>query len=1118
MSDSDRSPPSTLPGRLGGEGNSRAAASRESLDLLVETGRIGTFDWLIPEGRVIWSPALERMHGYGPGEFAGTAEAYFAEIHPDDRERVGGLIQEVFEGRREHHMEYRIVRPDGTELWVEGRGVLQRDAEGRPARLVGVCTDIADRKRAEAALRESEARYRALVEASTQIVLSADERGINAPSPSWEAFTGESWPAYRGAGALGAVHPDDRDPLTAAWAGALADRLALETSCRLRRADGVYRRVQCRGLPVRSADGRIREWVGAVTDIEDQQQAEAALHFLADASAALGSSLEYETTLRTVARLTVPAIADWCTIDLAEADGVLRRIAITHIDAAREPWAWELERRFPARPEHGDGPYAVLRSGQSMLVPTITPEMLAASPRNPEYIRLVSQIGLVSYIGVPLVAHGQIFGVLSLIMSGSGRHYDETDLRLAEELGKRAGVAVDNARRHYAAVDSLNMLDAMLAASPVGQAFVDRELRYVRVNPALAALHGLPAEAHLGRPVREVLPEWAPVLEPLYHHVLDTAEPVLERTISVPAPDGTRYELLVSCFPVRDARGQVRWVGVTKADVTERRRAEQALRTSETRFRRIVESPLIGIGFYHRDGRVTGANQALCDLLGYSHEEIAAGALRWDENLTAPEYRDLDAQAGREVASSGVSRPYQKELYRKNGTRVPVLAGGARLDDEGTTGVFYILDLTERRRVEERAQAAQRLEAIGRLAGGVAHEINNALQGVLGFNRFVVQRLEHNHPARADAEEVRRAGERAARITQQLLAYSRQQIMQPAALDVVQLVRDFTPMLRQGLGRERELVLALPADPAVVHADRTQLEQVLLNLSLNARDAMPGGGRLTIGVERQQVTDEGPAEQPDAPVEPGHYVQITVTDTGCGMDPTTRARAFEPFFTTKGPGRGTGLGLAVVYGIVKQSGGHVGLESEPDSGSRVTILLPAVPREELDLPVTAAPGAAGLLAGGRETVLVVDNEPMVRTVAAAMLREAGYEVLEAADGREALEKFAARAHAEGGSQVRLVLTDVVMPGLSGRALAEALARRDPALPVVYMSGYTGDEAVRQGLIAAGADFIAKPFTSDALVRCVRMILDRSAPPAGGGRDPGPRDAARPGVTSASREG
>ncbi len=673
----------------------------------------------------------------------------------------------------------------------------------------------------------------------------------------------------------------------------------------------------------------------------------------------------------------------------------------------------------------------------------------------------------------------------------SERQYAEADLRVAEELGQRADVAVDNARRHHAPVESLSMLDAMLASSPVGHAFVDRDLRYVRVNQALATLHGVSIEAHLGRPVREVLPTWAPVLEPLYSEVLTTAQPVLDRELLVPSPSGNRYELLVNCFPVRDAAGVVRWVSVTKTDVTEQRHAERALRASEARLRRIVELPLIGIGFYDQDGRITSANQALCDLLGYTPGEVAAGAVRWDTNFTPPEYRWLDRKAGREVEASGVSRPYEKELFRRDGTRVPVLAGGARLDDDGRSGVFYVLDLTERRRVEEQVQAAQRLEAVGRLAGGVAHEVNNALQGVLGFNAFVLRRLAPDDPVRGDAEQVQRSGERAAQITQQLLAYSRRQVLRSTDLDLVQVVNDFTPILRQALGPDRQLMLSLMPGGIVVHADRAQLEQVLLNLTLNAHDAMAQGGRLSINVGRRRVTSKWLAEHLGARLYPGVYVQLTVEDTGCGMDAATRARVFEPFFTTKEPGEGTGLGLSVVQGIVQQSGGYIWVESEPRRGSTFNILLPGVQRTAAAGPAldseSAIPGSTG-----HEVILVVDDEPTIRTFAGALLRDAGYEVLEAADGQQALDIVAERAGG-AGPRIDLVLTDIVMPSVGGRALAEQLTRRTPELPVVYTSGYTGDEAVRRGMVDADAAFLQKPFTPERLLHLVRAVLDARGP-------------------------
>jgi PAS domain S-box-containing protein len=915
---------------------------------------MGTFEWLIPEGLVRWSPALERMHGYPPGGFAGTAEAYFAEIHPEDRARVGEQIQQVLEGGREHHIEYRIVRPDGAPLWVEGRGNLQRDGDGRPLRLIGVCTDINDRKQAEAALRESELRYRALVEATAQVIWTGDASGINAPSPSWEGFTGQRWPDYSGLGAGDAVHPDDRAAVSAAWKRAIAGELPFSSNYRLRRFDGVYRRVWSRGIPVRRPDGRVQEWVGVITDDEDRLQAEDALRFLGDASAALGSSLDYERTLRTVARLTVPAMADWCAIDLAAPDGTLRRIALAHSDPAIEAEAWELHRRSPPQPSDPDGPYAILRTGRSTLIPSLPP-VGHEPPRSPELSRLSRELGVVSYVAVPLNAHEQVFGVLSLFMAASGRHYGEAALRIAEELGQRAGVAVDNARRHHAAVESLNMLDAMLAASPVGHAFVDRDLRFVRVNPALAALHRLPIQAHLGRTIAEVLPPWAALVEPLCRQVLQTGQPVLERTISVPAPGGDEhYELLVSCFPVRDAAGEIRWIGVTKADVTERRRAEHQVRE------------------------------------------------------------------------------------------------------------------------------AQRLEAVGQLAGGVAHEINNALQGVLGFGDFALRALPPGHPVRPDVEQMRAAGGRAANITQQLLAFSRRQALQVVDLDVGKLVIEFAPVLRQAVGATSPLLLELPSEPLFVRADRGQIQQVLLNLCLNSRDAMPEGGQVTIMV-RRLVTAPPAGPEPDDSPSAGPVVALEVSDTGVGMPAEVQARLFEPFFTTKEVGQGTGLGLAVVYGIVRQHGGRIAVRSAPGEGTSVTIYL----AEQSPSTVSSPPDPPPAAADSRETVLVIDDELMVRDYVRRLLEESGYRVREATDVHSAMAVLA-----EPGGEPGIVLSDVGLPGAGGGALADWLRTEHPNVPVVYMSGYSSEEASRRGLLPPGTAVLQKPFSPEAVLESLRVVSAR----------------------------
>ena len=390
--------------------------------------------------------------------------------------------------------------------------------------------------------------------------------------------------------------------------------------------------------------------------------------------------------------------------------------------------------------------------------------------------------------------------------------------------------------------------------------------------------------------------------------------------------------------------------------------------------------------------------------------------------------------------------------------------------------------LEERTRAEEAERRRQRIEAVGSLAGGVAHEVNNMLAVVLGFSAMVLRQLPPGTSAAADLQEVIRAGERAARITQQLLAFSRLQPNQPVVLSLTGVVRELLKLLHQTLGAEYDLVLDLPPDLPTVRADRTQVEQVLINLVLNARDATPPGGTVSITAEAVALDGTYGHRHADITIRPGPYVMLAVTDTGGGMDPETLEHAFEPFFTTKGVGQGTGLGLSTVYGIVKQAGGYVWIYSEPGEGTSVKVYLPAVQAEERAGDQTPATGLRG-----RERILVVEDEEMVRHMACRTLEEFGYSVLEAVDGRAAL------ALLERGAQgVDLVLCDIVMPGLSGPALGAAIAEAAPGLPIIYMSGYPRHDVANRKLVPAGAPFVQKPFRAEDLAAQVRWVLDGEA--------------------------
>jgi signal transduction histidine kinase/ActR/RegA family two-component response regulator len=379
--------------------------------------------------------------------------------------------------------------------------------------------------------------------------------------------------------------------------------------------------------------------------------------------------------------------------------------------------------------------------------------------------------------------------------------------------------------------------------------------------------------------------------------------------------------------------------------------------------------------------------------------------------------------------------------------------------------------------LEDQLRQSQKMEAIGRLAGGLAHDFNNLLTAILGHVSLALRGRDDPARLRRRLLEIERASERASGLTQQLLAFSRKQVLQPRVVDLNASVRDMEGLLRQLIGKDVELAVDLAAGPLAVYADPTQLQQVVMNLAVNARDAMPLGGRLSIRTGELAASE---ARGPD--VREGRLVSLVVSDTGVGMDAETRQHAFEPFFTTKAPGRGTGLGLATVYGIVTQSGGTVSVDTEPGQGATFRILLPAA-----DQPAAASPPAPTRVPGGRETILLVEDEDLLRTMTVEVLAELGYTVLEAESGRAALRRSAE------ASTIHLVLSDVVMPEMGGREAWLHVSREHPEARVLFMSGYTDDAVVRHGVREADVSLLNKPFTPDELARRVRDVLD--APPA-----------------------
>ena len=492
----------------------------------------------------------------------------------------------------------------------------------------------------------------------------------------------------------------------------------------------------------------------------------------------------------------------------------------------------------------------------------------------------------------------------------------------------------------------------------------------------------------------------------------------------------------------------------------------------------IVESSEDAIIGCSLAGIITIWNRGAERLFGYCAEEVIGQLTSTNSQLPWPE----ELKALKKVRRGEFVPPFETMRRRKDGTQVPVSVSISpiRERDGRITGASLICrDVSDRKRLEQQVLQAQKMEAIGQLAGGVAHDFNNLLTVINGYSDLLLNHLSPGDPMRQLLTEICRAGERAGVLTRQLLAFSRKQVLEPKVLDLNAVVSDTQNMLRR-LIREDIILTFVPSPTAGrVKVDPGQLEQVLMNLAVNARDAMPQGGRITIETRGVTLADNSAQNQPDGLA--GEFAMLAFSDTGCGMDDAIKARIFEPFFTTKGPDKGTGLGLATVYGIVKQSGGAIEVYSEPGRGTTFKIYFPQVME-----PVSAGKSfpAVRIMPQGSETVLLVEDEDSVRSVARHVLWSSGYTVLEAADGQKALQLV------EGHKgPIDLLLSDVVMPHVAGRQLVEHLKVLRPGIKVLFMSGYTDDAVVRHGVLEANYAFLQKPFTPSVLAQKVRAVLD-----------------------------
>ena len=558
------------------------------------------------------------------------------------------------------------------------------------------------------------------------------------------------------------------------------------------------------------------------------------------------------------------------------------------------------------------------------------------------------------------------------------------------------------------------------------------------------------------------------------------AEGIYDEEFRIVRPDGTMRWVRDRAFPVRDSAGLADQVVGVARDVTVHKEAEaEKLHRSETHFRLLIEHASDLITVLNLKGLIRFQSPSLERVLGYVPAKLLGRSVF--EFLHPEDLQQARTSFERALSEPSATVSLECRFRHQNGRWRMLQSTGRALPAAGGEDLMVLnsRDVTEQKQLEAQLRQSQKMEAVGQLAGGVAHDFNNLLSVIIGHSGLLEMSLPRDQQVWESVTEIGRAAERAAALTRQLLAFSRQQVLEFQVLDLNAIVAAAEKMLRRLIGEDVHLTTSLQPDLGRVRADPGQIDQVLLNLAVNARDAMPKGGTLSFGTRNIELDPTYGSAHPELP--PGRYVLMAITDTGCGMTPQTQARIFEPFFTTKGFGQGTGLGLSVVHGIVEQCGGYVEVYSVPERGTTFKIYLPV---SEEPASKTSEGVHAKSPQGHGETVLLVEDETPVRNVTLLLLESLGYRVLEAASAEEALCLVET-----GQNKFELLMTDVIMPGRSGLELAEALRSRDPGLKVLFQSGYTGEAMLRHGIVKPEMAFLKKPFALDTLAKKVREVLD-----------------------------
>jgi PAS domain S-box-containing protein len=1026
-----------------------AASATAELAEIQRLAHVGSWHADLRTGARRWSAELLRIYGLPADALPPTREEQRAMMDPVEFTEMVVRLDKAATSGETGDIEYWVTRSDGTTRRVNGRVEAVRDAAGAITGVRGTGADVTELLATRTALARSESRYRLLAENASDVVMSMKPDGtIDWVSPSVSDILGWRPRDLVGRQALDLAHPDDHPVVFATRDSALTGKPG-RFEVRVLAEDGSWHWVSLNARMLRNPDGSIAGRISAWRMIDDAVAARQAL-----AASEARYRLLAENAGDVVASIDNSGVIDWISPSVTEVFGWL--------------------------PEELVGTPAIALS-------------------HPESRRAVVAARRPSLAGELTRFAGQI-----RTRSGAYRWVDVSTRPIADAAGKITGrvstwrdIETEVAAREEV-LEGKRLLEAVFESTSDAVFAKDADGRYIVCNRVTAALVGKTAAEMIGLTDADLFPvDNATAIRKDDLRVMVAGEPETVDEEIVFA-DGRTHWTMATKAPLRDTAGAVMGIVGVIRDVTERREAE-------ARYRSTLDRMLEGCMLIDRNWRYVYLN----DVAAAHGQTTRAAALGKTMAEAQPGIERTEAFARFRLCMD--TREHQR--FEASYSFEDGVTNWFSFSVEPVPeGIFVLsVDITEQRQTTEalrdseaRLAEALRLEAIGRLAGGVAHDFNNLLMAINGTAELLAAETPADDPRRADVDAISEAGRRAAALTSQLLAFGRRQVLRPTVVSLDEVLAESTPLLRRTLGEDIELRVEAAKDATPVRVDRSQLEQVIVNLAFNARDAMPDGGVLTLAIT-PTIADEVVASHHDG-VHPGRFIRLSVSDTGIGIATDIADRIFEPFFTTKGLGRGTGLGLATVQGIVAQSGGWIEVDSELGHGSTFHVHLPVAAE-----PVVSAvePPAITVL-GGSELILLVEDEEQVRHVAVRMLRELGYAVMELAGPYPALAMDTGAL-----ATVDLLVTDVVMPGLNGLRLDSLLRERSPRLRTIFMSGFAPDAAVRERLEIPGTTFLEKPFTRADLARSVRTILDTplasNAADAADAADPsGARDGVTPG--------